>query len=150
MERTLAFSPLLRNSVGLNQFSDLFHSPLRTKREVGWLPPYDVVKRDENEYEIILAVAGFQESELDVSVHNERLTVVGSPVREDEGIPTELLHKSILIQPFERSFRLGEHMEVKSASLRNGLLTILVAREVPDEAKPRSIRINKDSKSLPQ
>jgi len=101
-------------------------------------PPYDVLKLDEDTFQVSLAVAGFSKDDIEVTVEEGTLKVSGEIT---EVTDAEVLHKGIAARKFTRSFALGEYMEVSSASLENGMLTIKVVREVPEEKKPKTIKI---------
>ena len=101
-------------------------------------PPYDVLKLDEDTYQVQLAVAGFSKDNIEVSVEDGTLKISGEIV---EVTDAEILHKGIAARKFTRSFALGEYMEVSSASLEDGMLTIKIVREVPEEKKPKVIKV---------
>jgi molecular chaperone IbpA len=103
-------------------------------------PPYNLIKTEENRFSIEIAVAGFKEGEIEVSMEKNILTVTGS---KKDGIPEnfEYLHRGISTRNFERTFPLAEHIEVKGALIRDGMLIIDLERVVPDEDKPKSIAI---------
>ena len=101
-------------------------------------PPYDLIKLDEDTYKISLAVAGFSKDDIDVSVDNGTLIIKGEIV---EVTDAEVVHKGIAGRKFVRSFALGEYMEVTSAELKDGMLHIHIDRIVPEEKKPKSIKI---------
>jgi molecular chaperone IbpA len=100
-------------------------------------PPYNVIKEDEDTYIVELALAGFSKSEIDVTVDNGNLIVKGEKEKNDK----EFQHKGIATRSFTRSFALGEYMEVTGAELDNGMLSITVERIVPEEKKPKTIKI---------
>ena len=101
-------------------------------------PPYDVLKLDEDTYLVSLAVAGFTKENINLSVDNGTLVVSGEIV---EVTDAEVLHKGIAARKFTRSFALGEYMEVSSASLKDGMLNINIVRLVPEDKKPKTIKI---------
>jgi molecular chaperone IbpA len=101
-------------------------------------PPYDLLKLDEDTYQISLAIAGFSKEDIDVSVDNGTLIIKGEIV---EVTDAEVVHKGIAGRKFVRSFALGEYMEVTSAELKDGMLHVHVVRIVPEEKKPKSIKI---------
>jgi molecular chaperone IbpA len=103
-------------------------------------PPYNVARIDENHYDIEMAVTGFEKSEIEVSVERNELTIRGERRETDVQIP-EYLHRGLALRNFERSFTLAEHMKVISAEIKNGVLTIRLEREIPEELKPRVIDI---------
>ena len=101
-------------------------------------PPYDLIRLDEDTYKISLAVAGFSKEDIDVSVDNGTLIIKGEIVDVED---VEVVHKGIAGRKFVRSFALGEYMEVTSAELKDGMLHIHVVRIVPEEKKPKTIKI---------
>ena len=101
-------------------------------------PPYNIVKVDEDSYRVSLAVAGFDKKDIDVSVDNSTLIIKGESSVEEDG---EVLHKGIATRKFTRTFALGEYMEVVGAEFKNGMLHIDVDRIVPEEKKPKTIKI---------
>ena len=102
-------------------------------------PPHNIVKIDDDHYLVELAVAGFEENELDVTVQDGILTVTGS--KEDN---RTYVHKGVSTRKFTRSFTLNEHVEVKSATAAKGILSIELERNIPDAQRPRKITINGD------
>ena len=101
-------------------------------------PPYDVLKLDEDTYQVSIAVAGFTKSDIDVSVDNGTLIIKGEII---EVTDAEVVHKGIASRKFTRSFALGEYMEVTGADLKDGMLHINVDRVVPEDKKPKTIKI---------
>jgi len=101
-------------------------------------PPYDILKLDEDTYKLSLAVAGFSKEDIDVSVDNGTLIIKGELV---EVIDAEIVHKGIAGRKFTRTFALGEYMEVSNAELRDGMLTVNIVRIVPEDKKPKVIKI---------
>jgi molecular chaperone IbpA len=101
-------------------------------------PPYDLLKLDEDTYRISLAIAGFTKDDIDVSVDNGTLVIKGEIV---EVTDAEVVHKGIAGRKFVRSFALGEYMEVTGADMRDGMLHINVDRVIPEDKKPKVIRI---------
>lgn len=100
-------------------------------------PPYDLVEVDTDTYELSIAVAGFAKEDIDVSVDNGTLIVKGEKEKSDD----KYVHKGIATRKFTRTYALGEYMEVTGANLENGMLTITVERIVPEEKKPKTIKI---------
>lgn len=101
-------------------------------------PPHNILKIDENNFKIELAVAGFAEGEIDIHVEKNVLTITGGTTREAEG---EYISQGISMRDFERSFTLAEYVEVTGAKVVNGILVINLERIVPDEKKPKAIAI---------
>jgi molecular chaperone IbpA len=104
-------------------------------------PPYDVLQHDNDEYVVTLAVAGFSKEDISVQVDNGTLVVKGERKDITESVPKQVVHKGIAARKFTRTFALSEYMEVTNASLENGLLNIFLERIVPEEKKPRTIKI---------
>ena len=102
-------------------------------------PPYDIIKQGEDSYRIVMAVAGFDRDELTLTDRPNLLIVSGA--KKNGPQDCVYLHKGIAEREFERRFELADHVKVAQASLQNGLLTIELAREVPEALKPRKIEI---------
>jgi molecular chaperone IbpA len=149
MNNLVSFSPLLRQSVGFDRFNDLFDSLLTqgADRSESY-PPYNIEKLSDDTYRITLAVAGFGDDDLDINVHNDTLKISGRILNKEEDSKPNYLHRGIATRAFERSFRLADYIRVEDAALKDGLLTVTLKREVPEEKKPRSIPINGKSKTL--
>jgi molecular chaperone IbpA len=136
----------------VTQFAmDLFNDPffIGFNRELGRLnsahktntqsyPPYDLLKLDEDTYRISIAVAGFSKDDINVSVDNGTLIIKGEIV---EVTDAEVVHKGIAGRKFTRSFALGEYMEVTGAEMKDGMLHINVDRIIPEDKKPKTIKI---------
>ena len=141
MSNAFSMAPLFRNSVGFDRFSDLFETALRNDSSGGY-PPYNVEKRGEDSYRIVVATAGFQQDDLDLQVEKGVLTVSGSKRESTNEEGVTFLHQGIAQRAFKLSFRLDDHIEIKGANLSNGLLSIDLQRVVPEEAKAKRIPIN--------
>ncbi|ALE87671.1 Hsp20 family protein [Pseudomonas versuta] len=146
MSTALSMAPLFRNSVGFDRFSDLFETALRNDSSGGY-PPYNVEKRGEDSYRIVVATAGFQQDDLDLQVEKGVLTVSGSKRESTSEEGVTFLHQGIAQRAFKLSFRLDDHIEIKGANLNNGLLSIDLQRVVPEEAKAKRIPINGDQQA---
>jgi len=136
---TIDLTPLYRNSIGFDRLASLLDSALRTDSVAPGYPPYNIEMLSENRYAITLAVAGFEQSELELTVEKGVLTVRGKKAKEDE---RKYLHQGIANRAFERKFNLADYVEVTGADLQNGLLTISLVKEIPEAMKPRTIAIN--------
>ncbi len=143
---TIDLTPLYRSSVGFDRFGSLLNSALRNDQASAGYPPYNIEVTDENRYAVTLAVAGFDRSELDIQVDKGVLTVSGR--KESDQEQREFLYQGIATRAFERKFSLADHVEVRGARLVNGLLTIDLVREIPEEMKPKSIAIDVESEAL--
>lgn len=121
-----------------NLFSDL--ERVMQVQSTSNYPPHNVIKTGENTSIIEVAVAGFAEGEIDINVNNRQLTIAGERKRE-ENDSWEYLHRGISSRDFKHIFTLAEHVEVKSASITDGILRVHLEREIPEEARPKSIAI---------
>ena len=137
MMHTFDLTPLYRTSIGFDRLAQMIDT-MDTKTPTGY-PPYNIEKLDENKYGITMAVSGFDESDLKIDVKENILSVTGDVSKDDN---KEYLHKGIATRNFERSFRLADYVEVESANLSNGLLNIILVRELPEAMKPRKIEIS--------
>ena len=111
-------------------------------------PPYNIERTGENAYRISVAVAGFTDADLSIDTNENRLAIRGERQTNDEEKTRDVLYQGIAARTFERSFQLADHVEVKGASLENGLLHVDLVREIPEAMKPRSIPIVSSSKLL--
>lgn len=137
---SIDFSPLYRSSIGFDRMASLLDSALRTDQASAGYPPYNIEVTGENQYAISLAIAGFNEHELDIQVEKGVLTVSGKKIPDNES--RQFLYQGIATRSFERKFNLAEHVEVTGAAMNNGLLTISVVKEIPEASKPKRIAIN--------
>jgi molecular chaperone IbpA len=137
-------TPLYRNSVGFDRLGSLLDNAVRADKPA--YPPYDIEIRSENAYAITLAVAGFDESEIDIQVENGLLSIRGK--KADETEERSYLYRGIANRSFERKFNLADYIEVSGAELNNGLLTVNLLKEIPEAMKPRSIEIKSSSKPI--
>jgi molecular chaperone IbpA len=138
--RHVDFSPLYRSTVGFDRLFSLLDT-LGQPDAAQSYPPYNIEKTGENAYRITMAVAGFSEDEIQIEVHRNALSVKAEKTEETAEEGTETLYRGIASRAFERRFQLADHMEVRGAALKNGLLHIDLKREVPEELKPRKITI---------
>lgn len=138
------FSPLFRSTVGFDRMTPFLESALRMEEASENYPPYNIVKSGEDNYRISLAVAGFGEDDLDIELERGTLTVTGrkTPEAEDEEKGTTYLHRGIARRGFKRQFQLADYVEVLGAHLEHGLLHIDLERRLPENMKPREIRIS--------
>lgn len=136
----LDLTPLYANTVGYDRFGSLLDAAFNAERQSAGYPPYDIELVGENRYSITVAVAGFQDKEIDVQVEKGVLTVRGK--REAQTKDSRYLHRGIATRSFERKFNLADHVEVVEARLDNGLLQISLVREIPESMKPRTITVS--------
>ena len=145
--RTIDFSPLFRHSVGFERMQRLLDASARMESSTPSYPPYNIEQVGEDAYRISLAVAGFSEQDLDVTVEENTLVVTGKLAEDSED--KKFLHRGIAGRAFERRFELADHIKIVGGSLVNGLLNIDLDREIPEEKKPRKIVIEtKEAKRI--
>ena len=144
--RTFDLAPLYRSTVG---FDRLF-SMLDGFDAAPGYPPYNIERTGENDYRITVAVAGFGENELSIESKENTLTIKGEKqVKEDKN--GGVLYQGIAARAFERVFQLADYVQVKGATLENGLLHVDLVREIPEAKKPRQIAIgNGNGKAKPK
>lgn len=142
------FSPLFRSTIGFDRLARLVDSATRVDGSAAAYPPYNIEKTGEDAYRLTMAVAGFAQSELDITAHENTLIVTGKAQQEDGN--GRYLHRGIARRAFERRFSLADHIKVVGASLDNGLLHVDLVREVPEAMKPRSIKIEGSEPARPQ
>jgi molecular chaperone IbpA len=135
--RNFDFSPLWRSTIGFDHLADLIDNSLRQSVEDNY-PPYNVERSGEDAYRISLAVAGFSPDDISVTAEQNTLTIEG---KKPDAPAREYLYQGIAARPFRRVFNLADHVYVKEASLRDGLLIVDLVREVPESMKPRRIPI---------
>lgn len=137
---TFDFSPLFRSTVGFDRLSRMLETGMLNESESAY-PPYNIVKVSDDQYRITMAVAGFTQDEIDITSKENQLLVHGRAQERDDQKGVTYLHRGIAARAFERRFQLADHIKVDGATLENGLLTISLVREIPEEMKPRKIQI---------
>ena len=143
--RPYDLSPLYRSTVGFDRLFQLLDGGTSFDGESTY-PPYNIERVAENEYRISMAVAGFSEDEIRIEVKESALTVKGDKKADDK--ERQYLHRGIATRAFERRFQLADHVEVKGADLKDGLLHIDLVRNVPERLKPRTIAIGSGTKQI--
>ncbi len=142
------FSPLFRSTIGFDRLARLVDSATRVDSTALSYPPYNIETTGEDSYRLTMAVAGFSQDEIDITVHENTLLVSGKAKQEDEN--GRYLHRGIARRAFERRFSLADHLKVTGASLTNGLLHVDLVREIPEAMKPRTIKITGGEPTKPQ
>ena len=133
------FNPLWRSSIGFDRIVEEFiHDPLFSGAQTSY-PPYNIAKKSNGVYEILLAAAGFQKDDIDISLEKGTLTIKGEIKDSDSSI--EYLYKGIAERNFIRSFKLAEFVEVESAEFKDGILRVSLIRNIPAEMLPQQIKI---------
>lgn len=146
MRNDFDFAPFYRATVGFDRVFDLLDSVANQNGSGAGYPPYNIEKAGDDAYRIVMAVAGFAEAELNVTQKEGELLVTGKA--QPSADQTEYLYRGIAGRDFERRFQLADHVKVVGANLANGLLTVELKREIPEEKKPRAIRI--EASSMPR
>jgi molecular chaperone IbpA len=136
---TIDIPSLHRHAIGFDTLFEQLNRTFANSKSDGNYPPHNVVKIDDSHYVIELAVAGFADSEIDVELKDNILTVRGDKAKTEEEV--EYLHKGISARNFVRTFPLAEHIEVRGATVKNGILAIALEQIVPEEDKPKKIAI---------
>jgi len=143
--RTYDLTPLYRSTVGFDRLFSLLDSFGGVDGSAPTYPPYNIERTGENAYRISLAVAGFTEKEVNIEVKENTLVIRGEKETTEQEEKGEVLYQGIAARAFERRFQLADHVEVKGASLENGLLHVDLVREIPEAMKPRQIPIGAGS-----
>ena len=138
--RHFDLSPLYRSTIGFDRLVQLLDSVTGLDTETGY-PPYNIERLAENEYRITMAVAGFSPAELNVEVKENTLSVRGEKKAVASESDRQYLHRGIAARSFERRFQLADHVEVKGADMKDGLLHVDLVRNLPERMKPRTIAI---------
>jgi molecular chaperone IbpA len=144
--RNFDYSPLYRSTVGFDRLFSLLDN-VSQPDNASTYPPYNIERTDEDSYRITMAVAGFSQEDLTIEVKQNSLTITAERT-EEENSENEVLFRGIAARSFERRFQLADHVEVKNASLENGLLHIDLVREIPEAMKPRKIAIGTKPKQI--
>jgi molecular chaperone IbpA len=145
MRTNVDLKPFRQATVGFDRLFDLLESGLSHQVNDTY-PPFDLVQEGEDRYRITLAVAGFKPEEIEVTAQQNLLVVSGRKGQDDD---SRYIHRGIAARAFERRFALADFVQVKNADLKDGILSIELAREIPEEMKPRRIEI-KGSDTAPR
>ncbi|MCP3849112.1 MAG: Hsp20 family protein [Gammaproteobacteria bacterium] len=137
---TFDFSPLFRSAVGFDHLYSKLDRATRTAQSQPSYPPYNIELINEDSYRITMALAGFDETDLNIQTENNVLTITGQQAEQNE--ERQFLHHGIAARNFEHRFQLAEHVKVTAANLVNGLLNIELVREIPEAMKAHTISIN--------
>lgn len=139
------FSPLYRSSIGFDHMVSLLDSARRIDQGGNSYPPYNIERTGDDAYTISMAVAGFEQSELNVETKENTLTISGVKNKDDA---KNYLYQGIAERNFERRFQLADHVKVTNAKLENGLLHVDLVREIPEAMRPRTIQIQAEKSKL--
>ena len=137
---SMDLSPFYRNSIGVDRLFDRLINQIDTTASTNY-PPYNIVKTGENTFEVQVAVAGFSQGEIEISVKDGDLIITGEKLSTDLPDGHEYTHQGISARRFVRSFSLADYVEVDSAEARDGILTVKLERHIPEAMKPKTIAI---------
>jgi molecular chaperone IbpA len=140
MRGAFDFTPYRRSTVGFDRLFDMLENSSNGNGGENY-PPFDLISTGENDYRIDLAVAGFKPEEIDITAQQNVLIVTGKKKEESEEKGSDYIYRGIATRSFERRFALADHIQVKGADLKDGLLSIELVREIPEAMKPRKIDI---------
>ena len=140
MRSAFDFAPFRRSSVGFDRLFDMLENSSFGATQENY-PPFDLIKEGDNDYRIQLAVAGFKPDEIDITAQQNVLVVSGRKSDESEEKESDFIYRGIANRSFERRFALADHIQVKGADLKDGLLSIALVREIPESMKPKKISI---------
>ena len=141
----LDLTPWRRSTVGFDRLFDLMNN---ANVDADGYPPYDIERQADDHYVITLSVAGFRPEEVEIVAHQNVLTISGQKTEERGQTGPSYIHKGIATRSFERRFQLADFVQVESANLDQGMLTVHLKREVPEEAKPRKIPLSGEPQQL--
>ena len=136
--RTIDLPTFARNAIGFNRLFDEMNRSFANSKSENY-PPYNLIKLDDTHYVVEVAVAGFAEDEIDVEVKESSLIVKGIKAKKDQD--TEYVHKGISARSFERTFTLADNVEVRAATVKNGILAVALEQVIPESQKPKKISI---------
>lgn len=146
MRSAFDFAPYRRSTVGFDRLFDMLENNSGQSQEN--YPPFDLIKKGDNDYCIQLAVAGFRPDEIDITAQQNVLLVSGRKSDETEDKDGDFIYRGIANRSFERRFALADHIQVKGADLKDGMLSIELVREIPEAMKPRKIHIGGSAERL--
>jgi molecular chaperone IbpA len=140
MRSAFDFAPYRRSTVGFDRLFDMLENTSVGQTQENY-PPFDLIKTGDNDYRIELAVAGFKPDEIDITAQQNVLLVTGRKNEDTESKGSEFVYRGIANRSFERRFALADHIQVRGADLKDGLLSIELVREIPEAMKPRKISV---------
>lgn len=133
-------------AVGFDRMFDRLHNLNTLQTKQGNYPPYNILKKGDNLYEVEIAVAGFLKSEITIELEDGVMTVTGK--REPANTDIDFIHKGIAERDFTRKFTLSDTIEVRGADLNSGILSIMLENVIPEHKKPRTIAISDSEAQL--
>lgn len=141
--RNVDFTPLYRSAIGFDRLFDMMESnnAKNAKSTSNGYPPYNIEQKDENNYRITMAVAGFSDDQINIT-QKENLLIITAESKNNEEADKNYIYQGIAERDFERKFQLADYIKVLNATMKNGLLHIDLERETPDVMQPRTIAIS--------
>jgi molecular chaperone IbpA len=146
MRSAFDFAPFRRSTVGFDRLFDMLENSSMGGNGENY-PPFDLIKLGDNDYRIELAVAGFKPDEIDITAQQNVLIVTGRKNEDNEPQGSDYIYRGIANRSFERRFALADHIQVRGADLKDGLLAIELVREIPEAMKPKKINIGSGSEA---
>ena len=140
MRSAFDFSPFRRSTVGFERLFDMLENNNLGQTQENY-PPFDLIKKGDNDYCIQLAVAGFKADEIDITAQQNVLIVSGRKTEEESQKDGDFIYRGIANRSFERRFALADHIQVRGADLKDAMLAIDLVREIPEAMKPKKINI---------
>src|SRR5437868_11958811 len=140
MRSAFDFAPYRRSTVGFDRLFDMLENNNAGQAQENY-PPFDLIKLGDNDYRIELAVAGFKPDEIDITAQQNVLIVTGRKNEESGEKGSDYVYRGIATRSFERRFALADHIQVRGADMKDGLLSIDLVREIPEAMKPKKINI---------
>jgi molecular chaperone IbpA len=144
MRSAFDFAPYRRSSVGFDRLFDMLENSSFEGAQENY-PPFDLIKDGDNQYRIELAVAGFKPDEIDITAQQNVLIVSGRKTEESGQKGADYVYRGIANRSFERRFALADHIQVRGADMKDGLLSIELVREIPEAMKPKKISIGSNA-----
>lgn len=146
MRSAFDFAPYRRSTVGFDRLFDMLENSSFGQNQQENYPPFDLIKEGDNQFRIELAVAGFRPDEIDITAQQNVLIVSGRKNEESEQRDSDYVYRGIANRSFDRRFALADHIQVRGADLKDGLLSIELVREIPEAMKPRKIEVGSSAK----
>ncbi len=140
MRSAFDFAPFRRSTVGFDRLFDMLENSAPGANGENY-PPFDLIKAGDNAFRIELAVAGFKPEEIDITAQQNVLVVTGRKADETQERGSDYIYRGIANRSFERRFALADHIQVRGADMKDGLLAIELVREIPEAMKPKKINI---------
>jgi molecular chaperone IbpA len=138
---SMDLAPFYRNSIGVDRLFDRIRDQIDHSATNNY-PPYNIIKHNENTFEVQIAVAGFSQGEVEITVKDGNLVITGEKQPEAFEVGTEFLHQGISARRFVRTFSLADYVEVVDANSQDGILSVRLERRLPEAMKPKTIAIN--------